>query len=265
MTEKYSTIHIKTDGRGVATLTINRPEKHNALNDVVIAELSEAARQLGADASVRLVVLTAVGKSFCAGGDIDWFAGNINKSRKERIAQSASLEQMLHDLDSLAKPLIGRINGSAFGGGVGLISVCDQAIGLDASKFGLTEVRLGLIPANISPYVVRRIGGPNCRATMLSGALFSGQRAAEIGLLTDVVAEDELDFAVGLIINDHLEAAPGAVAETKKLIDYVLSHSMEENRVYTAVALADAWEAEEGQQGIITFLKKKLPPWRSDA
>ena len=263
MKQKYTTIHVSTDGRGVATLTINRPEKHNALNDIVIAELSKAAKQLGADDSVRVVVLTAAGKTFCAGGDITWFAENIHKTREQRIAQSASLAQMLHDLDSLPKPLIGRINGSAFGGGVGMISVCDLAIGLETCKYGLTEVRLGLIPANISPYVVRRLGGPNARATMLSGALFDGCRAAEIGLLTRAVAVGELDATIERVVAVHLEAAPGAVAKTKKLIDYVISHTMEENRVYTAAALADAWEAEEGQLGISTFLEKKQPPWRS--
>ena len=154
---------------------------------------------------------------------------------------------MLHDLDSLPKPLIGRINGSASGGGVGMISVCDLAIGLETCKYGLTEVRLGLIPANISPYVVRRLGGPNARATMLSGALFDGCRAAEIGLLTRAVAVGELDATIERVVAAHLEAAPGAVAKTKKLIDYVISHTMEENRVYTAAALADAWEAEEGE------------------
>ena len=265
MTHTYQTIAIETDDRGVATIRLNRPEKHNALNDVMIQELRQAAAQLAADDAVRVVVLTGTGKSFCAGGDFKWFGKTMEKSRTDRAFESGELGRMLRDLDTLPKPLIGHINGHAYGGGVGMISVCDVTIGGNASRFGLTEVRIGLIPANISPYVISRIGAANSRATMLSGALFDGDRAAQIGLLNYVVDNAEIEARVEAVIVDHLEAAPGAVAETKRLIRYVDAHTIEDNVLYTQDRLADAWETEEGQTGVTAFLNKKLPPWRSGA
>ncbi len=258
----YETILVETDARGVATVTLNRPEKHNALNGTLITELSDVAGKLATDDTVRIVILTGNGKSFCAGGDFNWFASNIEKSRAERVDQSATLAQLLRRLDTLPKPLIGRINGPAYGGGVGMISVCDYTIGADGSRFGLTEVKLGLLPANISPYVVARIGKVHSRETMLSGALFDSARAERIGLLTEVVAADGLDDAIEYVVHNHLQAAPGAVADTKALIAYVAAHDLETNMIYTADRLADAWETEEGVDGINSFLNKSIPSWR---
>ena len=255
MTTTYETILVETDARGVATVTLNRPDKHNALNGGLIAELYDAAEKLAADDSVRIVILTGAGKSFCAGGDFNWFASNVEKSRAERVEQSATLARLLRRLDTLPKPLIGRINGSAYGGGVGMISVCDYTIGTEGSRFGLTEVKLGLLPANISPYVVARIGKVHSRETMLSGALFDSMRAERIGLLTEVVATES-------VVQNHLQAAPGAVADTKALIAYVASHDFETNMIYTADRLADAWETEEGIEGINSFINKAIPSWR---
>ena len=145
-----------------------------------------------------------------------------------------------------------------------MISVCDIAVGAAGAKFGLTEVRLGLIPATISPYVVERIGARNSRAVMLSGALFDAPHAVEIGLLNQQVEADELDSRVEKIVSDHLQAAPGAVAETKRLIRYVSNHATADNMIYTADRLADVWETEEGQAGVNCFLERKTPPWRSE-
>jgi methylglutaconyl-CoA hydratase len=262
MTTTYETLLIGTDARGVATVTLNRPEKHNALNGTLIAELHDAAGRLAFADNVRIVVLTGVGKSFCAGGDFNWFASNIEKTRAERVAQSATLAQLLHRLDTLPKPLIGRINGPAYGGGVGMISVCDYTISTEEARFGLTEVKLGLLPANISPYVVARIGKVHSRETMLSGALFDSARAERIGLLTEVVAPDAQDAAVERVVPDHLQAAPGAVADTKALIAHVAAHDLETNMIYTADRLADAWETSEGIEGINSFLAKGSPSWR---
>lgn len=259
----YETITVDIDARGVARLTLARPERHNALNDTMIAELRRAATALGSDDAVRVVVLTGTGRSFCAGGDITWFARNLERSRGEQIRESGELARMLHDLDTLPKALIGRINGPAYGGGVGMISVCDLAIGARGARFGLTEVRLGLVPANISPYVVKRIGVANSRATMLSGALFDSERAAAIGLLNEVVEPDGLDARVEAVVADHLEAEPGAVAGTKRLIDYVATHPIADSMIYTADRLADGWESETGRTGVRCFLEKRLPPWRS--
>ena len=262
MNNTYNTILVETDARGVATLTLNRPDKHNALNGELIAELYDAAEKLAADDDVRIVVLTGAGKSFCAGGDFNWFASNVEKTRSERVAQSATLARLLRRLDTLPKPLIGRINGPAYGGGVGMISVCDYTIGAEGARFGLTEVKLGLLPANISPYVVARIGKVHSRETMLSGALFDTVRAERIGLLTEVVAPGDLDATVNRVVHDHLQAAPGAVADTKALIAYVASHDLETNMIYTADRLADAWETEEGIEGINSFINKGVPSWR---
>ena len=262
MTTTYETLLIETDARGVATVTLNRPDKHNSMNGTLIAELHDAAGRLASDDNVRIMILTGNGKSFCSGGDFNWFASNIEKTRAERVEQSATLAQLLRRLDTMPKPLIGRINGPAYGGGVGLISVCDYTIGTEGARFGLTEVRLGLLPANISPYVVARIGKVHSRETMLSGALFDSARAERIGLLTEVVAPDDLDGAVERVVHDHLQAAPGAVADTKALIAYVAAHDLETNMIYTADRLADAWETSEGIEGINSFLDKSSPSWR---
>lgn len=262
MTTSYETIIVETDARGVATVTLNRPDKHNALNADLIAELFDAVEDLASDDKVRIVILTGAGTSFCAGGDFNWFASNVEKSRAERVEQSATLAHLLRRLDTLQKPLIGRINGPAYGGGVGMISVCDYTIGAEGARYGLTEVKLGLLPANISPYVVARIGKVHARETMLSGALFDSARAERIGLLTEVVAADALDAAVERVVHDHLQAAPGAVADTKALIAYVASHDLETNMIYTADRLADAWETGEGIEGINSFLNKSVPSWR---
>ncbi|MBV1867296.1 MAG: crotonase/enoyl-CoA hydratase family protein [Marinosulfonomonas sp.] len=256
----YETLDVQIDARGVATLMMNRADKHNALDATMIAELEQAANDLGADDAVRIVILTGAGKSFCAGGDFNWFASNVDKNRAERIAQSGTLATMFKALNEMPKPLIGRINGPAYGGGVGMVSVCDYTIGAAHSKFGLTEVRLGLLPANISPYVVKRIGAAASRETMLSGALFDASRAEKIGLLTEVA--DDLDAAVEVVVNAHLQAAPGAVAATKRLIAYVDSHDLPDNMIYTADSLADAWETEEGREGINSFIEKRKPSWR---
>ena len=260
--DRYETLRIDVDARGVATVILNRPDKHNSINAALISDLTDATTALAEDRAVRVVVLTGAGKSFCAGGDFNWFASNVQKSRTERVEQSASLARLLRRLDTLPKPLIGRINGPAYGGGVGLMSVCDYTLGAEGARFGLTEVRLGLLPANISPYVVARIGAAASRETMLSGAFFDTARAERIGLLTEVVAPGALDEAVERIVDAHLQAAPGAVADTKRLIAYVVGHDLDDSMIYTADRLADAWETEEGIEGIDSFLSKSAPSWR---
>lgn len=258
----FENLTLDIDRRGVATLTLNRPDRHNALNAALIGELRRAAESLAGDDNVRVVVLAGAGRSFCAGGDFRWFEANTALDRAGRIAQGRVLAAMLKALNELPKPLIGRIHGPAYGGGVGLIAVCDLAIGAAEARFGLTEVRLGLIPATIAPYVVARIGEANARASMLSGALFDAARAREMGLLAETVPGDGLAARVEAVIEDHLQAAPGAVAETKRLIRYVDCHGMADNMSHTAERLADAWETEEGRAGIDAFLDKRTPPWR---
>ncbi|MCG2634492.1 MAG: crotonase/enoyl-CoA hydratase family protein [Gammaproteobacteria bacterium] len=258
----YTTIELKLDERGVATLTLNRPESHNAMNAVLIDEVRHAVAQVDQDPKVRVVVLTGVGKSFCAGGDLNWMQGNLNLSRAERVEQSGYLADMLSSLNTLSKPLVGRINGPAYGGGVGMVSVCDLTVASDRARFCLTEVRLGLTPATISPFVVERMGLSNARRTFLNARMFSAAEAVELQLISEVVPEARLDEVVNQQVESFLICAPGAIAMTKALIRNVAAQSAEENRRYTAEQLADAWDTEEGQTGIRCFLEKKAPPWR---
>jgi methylglutaconyl-CoA hydratase len=256
------TLTLQMEAPGVAWLTLQRPEKHNALNAALIADLSRAAGRLAQDGAVRVVVLTGAGDSFCAGGDIGWFRETAALDRAGRLAQSAALGEMLAAWAHLPKPVIGRINGPAYGGGLGMIAICDVAIGAEEARFGLTEVRLGLIPANISPHVIARIGAARARATMLSGAVFDAAHAARIGLLDHAVPMADLDQAVAAVVAAHLEAAPGAVAATKALIRDVVATPAADHVALTAARLADAWDSPEGRLGIEAFLTRQTPPWR---
>jgi methylglutaconyl-CoA hydratase len=255
-------LSVAVDARGVATLTLNRPQVHNALDDRLIDALDDAADTMARDGNVRVVVLTGAGPTFCAGGDIRWFKRSSEGTRADRLRESGRLATMLRRLNDLPKPLIGRINGPAYGGGVGMVSVCDVAVSVRSARFGLTEVRLGLVPANISPYVVRRIGSANARRTMLSGALFDSGRAQRLGLVDDVVPDGSLDESVEAEVAELLQAAPGAVAATKRLIAFVDGHDLDDCMIHTADRLADAWETPEGETGVACFLAKRPPPWR---
>ena len=240
MATDFETILVDVDGRGIATVTLNRPEVRNVIGKALIAEMRRAIAGLDADRGVRGVVLTGAGEVFCAGGDLRWMQDNMRQTRAEQIRESTSLADMLRELDQLSKPLIGRINGSAFGGGLGLVSVCDIAIGVVHAQFALTEVRLGLLPATISPFLVARIGASNTRRTMLNASSYDGAKAVEYGLLHACVPIAELDEAIEKEVTSLLRCAPGAVASSKALIAYVNGHGWRENRTYTAGSLADA-------------------------
>ncbi|MBX7168026.1 MAG: crotonase/enoyl-CoA hydratase family protein [Pirellulales bacterium] len=258
---RFETIAVDIDPRGVARLALNRPDARNAMSQAMIGELRTAARELAADSQVRAIVLTATGEVFCAGGDLKGMATQVQRTRDERMADATELAEMLAEINSLPKPIIGRINGSAFGGGVGLISVCDLAIGVTTAKFCLTEVRLGLIPATISPYVVARLGVPNARRVMLNATEMDGAMAARLGLLAAAVEPEQLDAAVEAELAALLRCAPGAVAAAKRLIEFVSTHGTSENIPYTAARLADCWESEELAEGIMAFMEKRKPKW----
>ncbi|OUR68223.1 enoyl-CoA hydratase [Cycloclasticus sp. 46_83_sub15_T18] len=258
---EYETIDYKVDDRGVAYVTFNRPEVHNAMSAEFIQELQHICATIEASNTIRVAVVSGAGESFCAGGDLKWMESNLTKSRAKRIEETGELAAMLAALNGLSKPLIGRIQGPAYGGGVGMISVCDITIGVNTAKFGLTEVKLGLTPATISPYVVKRIGAGNARRNFFNSRIFGAAEAKTIGLLTEVVEADELDAAIEKELKMILKCAPVAIASTKKLIDYVDSHGMQDNRIYTAANLADAWETDEGKEGIDAFLNKRKASW----
>jgi methylglutaconyl-CoA hydratase len=260
----FEMIDVAVDPRGVARLTLNRAEAKNAMSQGLMRELHAAAQQLVDDATVRVIVLTGAGEIFSAGGDLKGMHLQANNTREGRMSDAVEFAQILGDLNRLPKPLIGRINGSAFGGGLGLISICDLAIGLASATFRLTEVTLGLIPATISPFVVAKIGVPNSRRVMLNAYKMDGHSAARLGLLDEVVSSiEELDAAVEREAAAVLTCAPGAVANCKELIRYVSTHEGNDNLNYTATALADAWESAELKEGIDAFMNKRKPNWQA--
>ncbi|WP_170340387.1 crotonase/enoyl-CoA hydratase family protein [Ruegeria arenilitoris] len=259
----FETISISTDLRGVATLTLNRPEKHNAMSAQMIAELTRAAAQLGETNDVRVVVLTGAGKSFCAGGDLGWMQAQMAADPETRFVEARKLAEMLNALNTLPKPLIGALQGNAFGGGVGMAAVCDVAVGVDSLKMGLTETRLGLIPATIGPYVIARMGEARARRVFMSARLFDAAEAVDLGLLARAVPADELDAAIEAEVQPYLSCAPGAVASAKALVrnlgpridDAVIDHTIR--------ALVDRWETDEAREGIGAFFDKRKPSWNS--
>ncbi len=260
----FEMIDVSVEPRGVARLTLNRPEAKNAMSQPLMRELRAAARRLAEDSSVRVIVLTGAGDVFSAGGDLKGMTQQAGNTRAGRIADATEFATILSELNVLAKPLIGRINGSAFGGGLGLISICDMAMGLAGATFRLSEVTLGLIPATISPFVVAKIGVPNARRIMLNACKLDGNGAARLGLLDEVVATvEELDQVVEREVAAALQCAPSAAAGAKELIRFVSTHRAEENLAYTAKALADCWESAELREGIDAFLHKRKPNWQA--
>jgi methylglutaconyl-CoA hydratase len=257
----FETIRIDTDPRGVATLTLARAEKHNSLSATMIAELTAVAAELAADPAVRVVILTGEGASFCAGGDLDWMRAQFTADRATRIAEARKLALMLQALNELPKPLIGRVQGQAFGGGIGMMSVCDVCIAVDGAKFGLTETRLGLIPATISPYVVARMGEGKARRVFMSARLFDAAEARDLDLVARVVAAEELDAAVEREVKPYLAAAPGAVARAKALARSLGTPITEAVIAATIERLADCWEDPEAHEGISAFFDKRKPAW----
>ncbi|NPD18060.1 crotonase/enoyl-CoA hydratase family protein [Alterinioella nitratireducens] len=258
------TIDIQTDDRGVATLTLARPEKHNALSAQMIAELTQAAEQLGNDPAVRVVVLTGDGRSFCAGGDLGWMQEQMRADAATRGAEARKLAEMLGALDRMPKPLIGRVQGQAFGGGVGMMSVCDVAIGADGARFGLTETRLGLIPATIGPYVVARMGAARARRVFMSARIFGAEEAVALGLLARAVPEADLDAAVEAEVAPYLNCAPGAVAAAKTLVARLEPRVDAATIDMTIEALVAAWESDEAREGVAAFFDKRKAAWMPD-
>lgn len=256
------TIMIEADSRGVATLWLERADKHNALSAQMITELHAAAEILGADPACRVVVLAARGKTFCAGGDLGWMRDQFVATPQDRSREAAKLAHMLQALNTLPKPLIGRVQGNAFGGGLGLMSVCDVVIGAEGAQFALTETRLGLIPATIGPYVAARLGEARARRVFMSGRRFGAVEAVELGLLARAVPEAELDAAVEAEVLPYLECAPGAVARAKALLREFGPRIDDAVIATTIEALATCWSGEEAPDGISAFFEKRKPRWQ---
>jgi methylglutaconyl-CoA hydratase len=250
----YKTLLVEEAG-GVVTVTLNRPDVHNAFNDELIAE----AIEVFSNVKGRAVVLRGSGANFCAGADLKWMSRMVAYTREENVRDSAKLAKMFSVINDCPLPVVGRVQGAAIGGGVGLVSVCDIAVVSREAKFGLSEVKLGIIPAVISPYVVAKIGASQARALFLTGERFDAERALRIGLVHRV-AED-LDAAVEETLAQLRTSGPEAVRECKKLIAHVASHDLLDTIPYTIEAIATRRVSNEGQQGMKAFLEKKKAPW----
>lgn len=256
---------ILSERRGaVAWLTLNRPKIHNAFDDALIASLTAALQQADADPSVRTVVLSGNGSCFSAGADLNWMRGMASASEQENREDSLRLAQLMRTLQFLSKPTIARVNGSAYGGGVGLVACCDIAIGVESAKFALSEVKLGLVPAVISPYVVAAIGLRESRRLFVSGEVFDAATAARIGLLHLATPDDKLDEAIDRQLHLLNKAGPLAQREAKLLAlrmggtDREQAERIDQNN---AALIARLRVSEEGQQGLAAFLDKRAPAW----
>ncbi len=257
----FETLLLEVDARGIATLTLNRPEKHNAMSAQMLTDLASATEQLGADPAVRAVVLTGVGKSFCAGGDLGWMRQQRELPVDARVAESMRLATMLRAMNTLPKPLIGAVQGNAFGGGLGLMAVCDVVVGVETAKFGFTETRLGLIPANIGPYVIARMGEARARRVFMSARIFDAAEAIDLGLMSRAVPADALAEAVEAEVTPYLNCAPGAVAASKALVQHLGPQVDSAVMDHTAAELGKRWESEEGIEGINAFFDKRKANW----
>ena len=258
------TVRVTREG-AVARVTLNRPDVRNAFNDEMLADLLKVFTGLRDDPEVRLVVLTGEGKSFCAGADLHWMKRVVDYTYEENYADSLRLARMLRELYTCPKPVLGRINGPAIGGGTGVVAVCDIAIASEDAVFGFSETKLGLTPAAISPYLLKRMGEKNLREYFLTGERFSAARAAEMGLVNVVVPADQLDAAVDAKINLILTGGPQALAVSKELIREIGERSLEENGPYTAEVISRLRMSDEGQEGMNAFLQKSKPQWARGA
>lgn len=258
------TVLTEIDGRGVARITLNRPKVRNAMNAVFIRDLTEAVEKVGGDDRVRAVVLTGRGKGFCAGADLAWMRETADYSVEENYADSGRLGRMLNRLNTLPRPVIGLINGHTFGGGLGLVACCDVAIASTAAKFSLSEVRLGLTPATISPYVVRKIGQTHARRYFLTAEVFDAARAEEIGLVHSVAEPDALEAKGQEFIDLLLLGGPKSQAISKDLIFRVSDREIDGDLIdWTSRLIADIRATDEGREGASAFLEKRKPVWQA--
>ncbi|HUP98795.1 MAG TPA: enoyl-CoA hydratase/isomerase family protein [Usitatibacter sp.] len=248
----------------IGLVTLNRPERHNAFDDTLIAELTQALRSMEADDGVRVVVLSGAGKSFSAGADLNWMKRMSGFSKDENQRDAMGLGALMRTLAHLRKPTIARVHGAAYGGGVGLVACCDVAIAAQAATFSLSEVKLGLIPAVISPYVVSAIGERAARRYFLTGERFESAEAWRLGLVHDLAPdEDELDGKVGEIVEAMLECGPVAQREAKDLIRAVASRPVTSELIQdTAERIARIRSSPEGREGVAAFLEKRRASWR---
>lgn len=257
----YETIDV-TEKENITTIILNRPEVHNAMNDLMIQELTNCFDILGDKRELRAVILTGNGRTFCGGADLNWMKSMVHYSKEENIEDSRHLLNLFDLIYSCQKPVIGRINGGAFGGGVGLIAVCDITIASPNLTFAFSETKLGLIPSVISPYVIQRIGPAPARRLFITGERFSSDYGTEIGLIDYLVDPDNIDEKIEQIIKEIKSSAPLAIGEAKNLVK--ANQVMESGafKEFTLHKIAELRVSEEGQEGTSAFLEKRKPTWR---
>ncbi len=257
-----TTIRIERPTPAVARVTLARPEVRNAFNEVVIAELTAAFRALDADEGVRVVVLAAEGPAYCAGADLNWMRRMAGYTRDENLADAAALAEMLRSIATCRKPTIARVQGDAYAGGMGLVAACDLAVAADSAHFCLSEVKLGLIPATISPYVIRAMGAHAAQRYFLTAERFDATTALRIGYVHEVVAAEQLDAHVQGFVDAFLAASPQALADCKRLLQAIHGQSVDAALIArTAEFIADSRVSDDGRHGIASFLGKTKPRW----
>ena len=257
---KYETIEIQKENN-VATIFLNRPDVHNAMNEKLMKELTTCFHELGKDDSIRTIILTGKGKSFCAGADLNWMKSMAKYSKEENINDSRLLLNLYEAIYNCPKPVIGRVNGHAFGGGIGLFAVCDIIIAVPDCKFAFSEVKLGIIPAVISTYIVRKIGLSNMRRLFLTGERFNSEYAKEVGLIDYVITPEELDEKIKNYTELLQSSGPIAIVEVKKLIDSCENMDREKYKEHTVEKISELRVSKEGQEGINAFLEKRKSKW----
>ena len=257
-----SAIQYDLNPNGVATITLCRPDIHNAFDETVVAALTEAFKKAGSDESVRTVVLASTGKSFCAGGNIDWMRRMAAYTFEENQRDGELLADMLRQLNVLPKPTIARVQGPAYGGGVGLIACCDIVVASPAANLCFSEAKIGMIPATISPYVVRAMGERAARRYFMTAELISAARGKELGLISELVEASELDSVINNIVESVLKNGPRAIRESKRLVFDVSERVINDDlMVETAKRIAETRDSSEGREGLTAFLEKRKPRW----
>ncbi len=257
---KYETIEIQKN-RDIVTVILNRPEVHNAMNEKLMKELTFCFKELNKDNKIKIIILKGRGKSFSAGADLNWMKNMANYSMEENIQDSSLLSDLFETIYNSPKPIIGYVNGHAFGGGIGLIAVCDITIAPPDKKFAFSEVKLGIIPAVISTYVGKRIGISNMKRLFITGERFDSNYAKEIGLIDYVVSEEEMDKEIQKNIEKLKTSSPNAIKEIKKLVENYELMDIKKYKEHTIKKISELRISEEGQEGIKAFLEKRKAKW----
>ena len=257
----YETLEVKKEN-DIVTISLNRPDVHNAMNEQLMKELTQCFQEMSIDKKVRIIILTGNGKSFCAGADLNWMKSMVNYSKEENIRDSRLLLDLYETIYQCPKPVIGKINGHAFGGGIGLVAVCDLAFTIPGCKFAFSETKLGIIPSVISTYILRRIIGiSHVRRLFLTGERFSSGYAEKIGLLDYVIEENEIDEKIMKYCSILKTSGPISIRENKELINSYEQLSLNKYKEHTVEKISELRVSKEGQEGINAFLEKRKSSW----